>query len=267
MKHKIENAPSLMLMAILSPPKELDNPQTIGQKLRNQRVEKGLQVEEKFSSRGETYFADKVSIGGEVEESAALNIEAEDKGILVPRLTTVQMEAISNPATGLIVYNTDEVAFMYWTGSDWIAIGGSESKIITRVLTANVVNTSQTPAEIIGLSFEAEPNSTYIITGGLNIMFSNGTQAHAGISIPSGSLSCTFIGKKNPSYDSMFSYININGDMVPVQKSNREGHVGVYAVVTTGATGGTVMFRHVNYGASGSVTTIAKSFIKAFKHS
>ncbi|OJV30443.1 MAG: hypothetical protein BGO32_08600 [Bacteroidetes bacterium 37-13] len=149
-----------------------------------------------------------------------------------------------------------------WTNIENAINNGS---IITRVLTADVVNSSQTPAEIIGLSFEAAPNSTYIITGGLNIMFSSGTEAYAGMIIPSGTFSGTFIGKKNSSYDSMFSYIDISSNMGSVQKSNREGHVGVYAVVTTGATGGTVKFRHVNYGAGGTVTTRAKSFIKAIK--
>lgn len=147
------------------------------------------------------------------------------------------------------------------TWNEVLSSGGAG--VITRVLTADVVNTSQTPAEIIGLSFEADPNSTYIITGGLNILYAVGAEAYVGMIIPSGSLSCTFIGKKNSSYDSMFSYMT--GGVVVVTRSNREGHVGVYAVVTTGATGGTVMFRHVNFGANGTVATKAKSFIKAIK--
>lgn len=136
---------------------------------------------------------------------------------------------------------------------------------ITRVLTADVTNTSQTPAEIIGLSFEADPNSTYIITGGLNIMFSSGTSCHAGMNIPSGSLSCTFYWKKNTSNDMAMSLINTSGQYTIISQSNKEGHVGVYAVVTTGATGGTVLFKHVNFGTGGSVTTKDKSFIKAIK--
>lgn len=149
------------------------------------------------------------------------------------------------------------------TWNEVLSSGGTN--VITRVLTADVINYSQTPAEIIGLSFEADPNSTYIITGGLNTNFANGIEAWAGMAIPSGSLSCTFIGKKNSSYDSMFSHINTSGQVAVISRSNREGYVGVYAVVTTGATGGTVMFRHVNYAANGTVVTRAKSFIKIIK--
>lgn len=145
--------------------------------------------------------------------------------------------------------------------------GTGTSTIITRVLTANVTNGSQTPAEIIGLSFEAEPNSTYIITGGLNITWANGSSCNAGMNIPSGTFNCTFYWKKNSSNDVAMTLADGTNSPVIISQSNKEGHVGVYAVVTTGATGGTVKFKHVNWGAGGTVTTKAKSFIKAIKHS
>jgi len=47
-----------------------------------------------------------------------------NKGILIPRLTTTQMNAISSPATGLLIYNMTAAAFYYYNGSAWTAIGG-----------------------------------------------------------------------------------------------------------------------------------------------
>ncbi len=55
--------------------------------------------------------------------SALLDIDASpanDKGILIPRMNTGQMNAIVSPANGLLIYNTDCNVFDYWNGSAWI---------------------------------------------------------------------------------------------------------------------------------------------------
>lgn len=39
-------------------------------------------------------------------QSAALDIESTSKGMLIPRMTTMQKTAIANPAPGLIIYDT-----------------------------------------------------------------------------------------------------------------------------------------------------------------
>ena len=41
------------------------------------------------------------------DNSAMLDIKSTTKGMLVPRMTAVQRDAISNPATGLLIYVTD----------------------------------------------------------------------------------------------------------------------------------------------------------------
>jgi len=53
--------------------------------------------------------------------SAELEINSNSKGFLTPRLTSAQRIGISNPATGLLVYQTDgSSGFYYYTGSSWI---------------------------------------------------------------------------------------------------------------------------------------------------
>ncbi len=52
-------------------------------------------------------------------ESAQLEVSSTTKGVLVPRVTTAQMNAIASPANGLLVYNTDSAAFAYRAGSEW----------------------------------------------------------------------------------------------------------------------------------------------------
>lgn len=58
------------------------------------------------------------------DSSALLELRATDKGLLIPRLTTAQRLNIPNPATGLLVYDTDSSGFWYYNGSMWLqAIG------------------------------------------------------------------------------------------------------------------------------------------------
>ncbi len=57
------------------------------------------------------------------DESAQLEIQSTDKGILIPRMTAVQRTAISTPAEGLMVYvtDTDPGLYIYKSGS-WQAV-------------------------------------------------------------------------------------------------------------------------------------------------
>ena len=55
------------------------------------------------------------------DASAALDITSTTGGLLVPRMTETQRDAISSPAaTGLMIYQTDGTAgFYYYNGSSW----------------------------------------------------------------------------------------------------------------------------------------------------
>mgnify|MGYP000936340630 CR=1 FL=1 len=62
--------------------------------------------------------------------SAQLEVQATDKGMLVPRMTTSQRNAISSPATGLLVYDNTVDSFFYYNGTAWIgmATNGTSSE-------------------------------------------------------------------------------------------------------------------------------------------
>ena len=54
------------------------------------------------------------------EPSAILNVASENKGILIPRMTSSQRAAISNPADGLMVFQTDGIeGFYYCIDNSW----------------------------------------------------------------------------------------------------------------------------------------------------
>ncbi|MES2141165.1 MAG: hypothetical protein V4511_15770, partial [Bacteroidota bacterium] len=56
--------------------------------------------------------------------SSLLDLTASDKGLLIPRLSVLQRDAIASPATGLLIYNTDCNVFNYYNGATWVSIDG-----------------------------------------------------------------------------------------------------------------------------------------------
>tara|TARA_X000000950_G_scaffold288501_1_gene405595 strand:- start:250 stop:552 length:303 start_codon:yes stop_codon:yes gene_type:complete len=62
--------------------------------------------------------------------SAVLDIQSSsnDKGILIPRMTQAQRNAISSPATGLMIFQIDgNSGFYFYDGSSWDGFGEVKS--------------------------------------------------------------------------------------------------------------------------------------------
>jgi|GEM_PF-6162254 len=58
--------------------------------------------------------------GSSPDESAILDVKSENKGLLIPRLTIEQRNAIINPAIGLLIYQADQTAgFYFFNGNSW----------------------------------------------------------------------------------------------------------------------------------------------------
>jgi hypothetical protein len=57
------------------------------------------------------------------DASSLLEIKSTSKGILIPRMTLTQRNAIAAPATGLLIYQTNSTpGFYYYSGSAWKAV-------------------------------------------------------------------------------------------------------------------------------------------------
>lgn len=56
---------------------------------------------------------------GTVDASAKLEVKSTDKGVLLPRLTTTQRNAINEVVEGLIIYNTTDHEMQYYVDSKW----------------------------------------------------------------------------------------------------------------------------------------------------
>ena len=65
------------------------------------------------------------------DASAMLDLTSTSKGFLTPRMTTVQQNAISSPATGLLIYNTTDNVFKVNSGTAaspvWITLGATSN--------------------------------------------------------------------------------------------------------------------------------------------
>jgi len=85
--------------------------------------------------------------------SSALDITSITKGLLIPRMTKTQRDAISSPATGLMIYQTDvTVGFYYYNGSSWAEVAATTSKTYS-------VNTFY--AELGGYVIEVNSDGTH----------------------------------------------------------------------------------------------------------
>ena len=63
--------------------------------------------------------------------SAALDVTSTTKGILTPRMTSAQRLAISNPADGLVVYQTDNTPNFYgYINGAWAPIASPSNTFV-----------------------------------------------------------------------------------------------------------------------------------------
>ncbi|MBC7777389.1 MAG: tail fiber domain-containing protein [Phycisphaerae bacterium] len=77
-------------------------------------------------------FAQSVSIntdGSVAHSSAILEVKSTNKGMLVPRMTTVQRDAIAAPAIGLLIYNTDLNVFQFRNGTIWVNLNSEKTLV------------------------------------------------------------------------------------------------------------------------------------------
>ncbi|MCH2021992.1 MAG: hypothetical protein MK207_05875 [Saprospiraceae bacterium] len=66
--------------------------------------------------------------GSTADSSAILDVKSADQGVLIPRMSQSQRNAITNPAVGLLIFQLDNPAgFYYYNGSNWVALGNTIS--------------------------------------------------------------------------------------------------------------------------------------------
>ena len=65
-----------------------------------------------------------MNIGGSLDSSAIFSLDSTTQGLLPPRMTTTQRDAIVSPATGLTIYNITALQGQVFDGTNWEAGDG-----------------------------------------------------------------------------------------------------------------------------------------------
>src|ERR1043166_9013869 len=80
------------------------------------------------------------------DASSILEMKSTTQGILIPRMTQAQRNAIPSPATGLMIYQTNNTpGFYYYSGSAWKAVSGTGANTSLSNLSSTAVNTNLVP--------------------------------------------------------------------------------------------------------------------------
>jgi hypothetical protein len=134
--------------------------------------------------------------------SAALDVTSTSSGVLIPRMTLAQKNAIVSPATGLLIYQNDGVSGFWcfngtvWTtfsDTSWLTLGNSGTSPATNYLGTNdskelIVKTNNTEAlrvntnSNVGIGTSSIPTTKlFINNSGGAIRLEDGTQAAGNI--------------------------------------------------------------------------------------
>jgi hypothetical protein len=125
------------------------------------------------NTSGATFATVSGNIGiGTISPNATsiLDITSTTKGFLPPRMKSSQKNAISPPATGLIVYDTDNNRLEVYNGSTWGSLGGATWGAITGTLSG------QTDLQnALNLKQDVLNGTGFIKASGTTITFDNNT--------------------------------------------------------------------------------------------
>lgn len=125
------------------------------------------------------------SDGTDPDNSAMLDIKSTDKGLLIPRMTQAERNAIISPATGLMIFQTDGTKGFYYFDVTWKIIGftGNYSDL-TGAPTFATVATSGSYSDLLN-----QPSSMDMVDGYHASAFATSSHNHDADNITSGELS------------------------------------------------------------------------------
>jgi len=116
--------------------------------------------------QGNSDATTKVGIGTATPAaSAKLDVVSTTRGLLIPRMTTAQRDAISSPAVGLLIYNTSTGRLSHRGGSAWF-----DYYIAEQVTSAAFAVTSTTGGLLMPRMTDAQMNAIATPSAGLTVM-------------------------------------------------------------------------------------------------
>ncbi len=227
-----------------------------------------------------------VGQGAIPDASAVFEADSTTGGMLVPRMDNTARNNIASPATSLLIFNTTNAQFEFYTGTAWAAVSAdSANKTLSNLDSPTSVNQHLIPSadvKFLGLPAETWSNG-FFQTNSFFEDFSSGNttaQFFAGTALPSadtfpntGTLGLILrgIGPSSASLPSksiaLISASDNNVDAVPtgtvhIESGNKSagtgdsGNVSLFAGTSAGGSRGKFQFRN---GSEGTVGHVLKS--------
>lgn len=213
--------------------------------------------------------------------SSILDAASTSKGILIPRMTSAQRDAIASPATGLLVYVTDLTSgFYYYNGIAWVTMNSPSTSIIKRKTIDEIVcgtggactqKTGTTLQNDDELFLPLQANQSYIIEGFVFMMAGGSTpDCKVAFTVPAGA---TMIIGFHANYGD--NNTNIASDIltasgaasssIPNSGAAKENPIFISGTVVMGATPGNLQFQWAQNANSNaqSITIRANSYFRA----
>lgn len=104
------------------------------------------------------------------DNSSILDLTSTTHGFLIPRMTNTEMNNISSPATGLMIYNTTNSCIYFYNGTSWVSTCASSSNFW-----ATAGNSSLTINQFLGstdatdLNFRTNNTQRMVLSSGGNL--------------------------------------------------------------------------------------------------
>ncbi len=148
--------------------------------------------------------------GASPDSSAILDISSTNKGLLIPRVTTAERNAIGTTQTGLLVYDTDTESFWYFdnTQAIWVEI------VVEGNLDIDGLSDAKADARSVFLgnhSGDNDDGSNFNTAVGISSLQSN-TSGNNNVSVGFGASVNTTSGSSNTSIGYYSSRLNTEGE-------------------------------------------------------
>ncbi len=125
------------------------------------------------------------STGAAPDASAILDVSANNKGILVPRITSAERVAIVSPATGLLVFDTTTGGFWFYNGTAWLNLSVhqtlADANNDTKIQVEEMPDEDIIRFDISGAEFGKMDGKTFHLHAGNSLFIGNNAGQNADV--------------------------------------------------------------------------------------